>query len=229
VTSDSSTTGPDLGVLYRNSRERISILVGPAADALDVPATPGWTVHDVVAHLRGLVEDVLAGNIEGAGTDPWTAEQVVRGREKPLEQLLEEWNEQAPEFEAFLSSPAGAAAARTVFDVHTHECDLRGALGAPAAAPDDFMALAFPATAQNFLAAVEGAGLPMVRVVPPQGDPVGPADAPVTLHVGRNEFLRAYLGRRSPDQVRSWDWSSDPAPYLAHLAVFGPRDSPLHD
>ena len=226
---DASAPDPDLGALYCAARERIGTLLDPATDTLDVPATPGWTVHDLVAHLRGLVEDVLSGNVDGAATDPWTAEQVVRGRDKPLAQLLDEWNEQAPQFEAFLSSPDGAVAARTVYDIHTHECDLRGALGAPAAPPDDFMAMAFPTTVENFLAAVEREGLPMVRVEPPEADAVGPDDAPVTLRVDRNEFLRAYLGRRSTEQVRDWDWSSDPSPYVPHLAVFGPRDTPLVD
>jgi len=222
----------DMGDMYRSSRERITALLADRADEVDareVPATPAWTVHDVVAHLRGLVEDVLTGNVDGAGTDPWTAVQVGRGRDKPLEQLLEEWNEQAPQFEAFLSSPEGAVAARTVFDVHTHECDLRGALGAPSAPPEEFLAMAFPGTVENFTAAVEREGLPSVRIVPPDGEAIGAHDAPVTLKVGRHEFLRAYLGRRSPDQVRAWDWSSDPTGYVPHLAVFGPRDTPLTD
>ena len=28
------------------------------------------------------------------------------------------------------------------------------------------------------------------------------------------DLLRALAGRRSEDQVREWDWSADPTPYL---------------
>src|SRR5688572_4060626 len=133
---------PDLGALYRGARERVTALVDDVseddAEGVSVPATPEWTVHDVIAHLRGLVEDVLSGNIDGVATDPWTAAHVERGRTKPLRQLIDEWSAEAPLFEAFLSSPDGAVASRAVFDVHAHECDLRGAVGRPLPPPDEF-------------------------------------------------------------------------------------------
>ena len=53
----------DLGLLYRGARERVCSLVNDEVADLPVAATPGWTVHDVVAHLAGIVEDGLAGNI----------------------------------------------------------------------------------------------------------------------------------------------------------------------
>ncbi len=62
---------PDLGELYAASRNRISDLVlssPPGAGANPCPATPGWTVHDVVAHLRGVTEDVRTGNLDGVAT-----------------------------------------------------------------------------------------------------------------------------------------------------------------
>ena len=55
--SDGAPTIPDLGALYREARECITALVSEDVDASDVPATPEWTVHDVVAHLSGIVED----------------------------------------------------------------------------------------------------------------------------------------------------------------------------
>ncbi|MGH2758175.1 MAG: hypothetical protein ACRDKJ_01280, partial [Actinomycetota bacterium] len=41
------------------------------------------------------------------------------------------------------------------------------------------------------------------------------------------ELLRAYGGRRSPDQIRSWDWSGDPEPYLPLVSPFGLRADEL--
>jgi hypothetical protein len=34
------------------------------------------------------------------------------------------------------------------------------------------------------------------------------------LTVSTFEALRALTGRRSPDQLRAYDWSGDPAPWL---------------
>src|SRR4051812_26756542 len=128
---------PDLGRMYAAARGRISELVRDADPSTPVPATPGWDVHDVIAHLRGVVGDALAGNLDGVATETWTAAQVDRGRDVPLAQLLDEWNEEAPLIEAFLSSPAGRDVFAAVLDVHTHEADLRGALGAEPAFPAD--------------------------------------------------------------------------------------------
>ena len=76
----------DLGVLYGAARRRISALV--AAPGLDdgavVPATPEWTVHDVIAHLSGIAVDGTTGNMEGAPGDAWTAAQVARNVGRPI-------------------------------------------------------------------------------------------------------------------------------------------------
>ena len=44
-----------------------------------------WTVKDVVAHLCGACEDILAGRLEGVATDPWTEAQVARFEGADLE------------------------------------------------------------------------------------------------------------------------------------------------
>jgi hypothetical protein len=41
------------------------------------------------------------------------------------------------------------------------------------------------------------------------------------------EALRWRFGRRSPRQLAAMDWSADPAPFLAHLCIFGPADADL--
>ncbi len=220
----------DLGQLYESARARITGMLDGADDSLNVPATPEWTVHDVIAHLSGVVEDALSGNLDGVTTDPWTAAQVERGRGTSTVQLLADWNAEAPKIEAFLSSPAGATAFRAVIDVHTHEADLRGALGLPSLLPDDYGTFMFEMLATTIIDAVAQAGLPPLRIVTPVGDSVGPHDAPVTATIDRHEFHRASLGRRSAAQVEAFDWGgADPRPYLGHMAVFGPRETPLSD
>jgi hypothetical protein len=46
----------DLGAMHRASRQRVGDLVADVDPDRAVPATPSWTVHDVLAHLAGLAE-----------------------------------------------------------------------------------------------------------------------------------------------------------------------------
>jgi Mycothiol maleylpyruvate isomerase N-terminal domain len=202
----------DLGALYRNSRLRISALASEEVATVPVPATPLWTVHDVIAHLCGVVDDVLSGNMEGAATDPWTAAQVERARSKSVSELLDSWAEGAATIEAFLSSPDGMTAMRAVLDIHTHECDLLGALDRPVVLPDEFLEWMHPMMVGGLSEAVAGAGL-----------------EPVTVDIGALEIFRARLGRRTVDEVMAYPWSSDPTPYLDVWFLFGRAVQPLHE
>jgi uncharacterized protein (TIGR03083 family) len=71
---------------------------GLADPSMPVPTCPGWTVHDVLAHLSGVVADVLAGNFAGIATEPWTLAQVEARRDASVEELLAEWELGAPAF-----------------------------------------------------------------------------------------------------------------------------------
>lgn len=190
----------DLGVLYRGARERVCSLVSDEVAALAVAATPAWNVHDVVAHLAGIVEDGIAGNMEGAPGEAWTAAQVERGRSKSVSELVAQWTEMAPLMEAALSSPGGDMRWRAVADIHTHECDLRTALGLPLALPDDFLAWVHPVLSEGLSELV---------------------DAPAT------EWFRGRFGRRTADEVRAYDWKVDPDAHLDAFFIFGRAERSL--
>lgn len=196
----------DPGVLYRTCRERITALVSaPGVDeSLVVPATPEWTVHDVIAHLSGIAEDATSGNMAGAPGDVWTAAQVARGKDRSLGDLLDQWTTLAPFMEAVFSSPEGAPRLNGVFDVHTHEADLRNALGLPVDVPADFLGWVAGIFRAGFADAVAAAGLP-----------------PVTVEAADLEWFRGRLGRRTEDEVRGYGWSADPDPYLDTFFIFG--------
>jgi hypothetical protein len=69
----------EVGAAYAGCRARITDLVGGLDEeraSTMVPTCPDWSVHDVVAHLSGGVEDAMTGRLEGLGTDRWTAAQV---------------------------------------------------------------------------------------------------------------------------------------------------------
>lgn len=196
----------DPGVLYRTCRERITALVSaPGIDeSMVVPATPEWTVHDLIAHLSGIAEDATCGNMAGAPGDVWTAAQVVRGRDKSLHDLLDQWTTLAPLMEAVFSSPEGASRLNGVIDVHTHEADLRNAFGLAPDVPADFLGWVAGMFRGGFAQAVAAAGLPAVEV-----------------EASDFEWFRGRLGRRTVDEVSAYGWSADPAPYLDTFFIFG--------
>ena len=72
---------------------------GLAAWATVVPGCPEWSVHDLVAHMAGVTDDVTHGRIDGVGTDPWTAKQVAARKGASLAEMLTEWEANAPAFE----------------------------------------------------------------------------------------------------------------------------------
>lgn len=202
----------DLGILYRSSRERVVALVSaPDVDEhMVVPATPNWTIHDVIAHLSGVGDDATSGNMAGAPGDAWTAVHVARGKDRSMAEMLDAWGRTGPMMEAFFSSPDGAAMAAGVFDVHTHEADLRHALGLPVDVPADFLAWVGEQFRAAFAEAVAEAGLP-----------------PVTVEASDFEWFRGRLGRRTVDEVCAYGWSADPAPYLDTFFIFGRAERSL--
>ncbi len=210
-----------LSTLYRESRERIGALVPTIPDdTLPVPATPGWSVHDVVAHLVGAAQDAARNVIPEDGPTPaWTAGHVERGRHLATSELLARWEKAAPYVDELLDRmPIWPF----VFDVTSHEHDLRGAVG--------------DSSHRDVTGVVLGAKLLIgslqvpapLRVVtqthdltvgPPAGD-----DGPVVLRTTDFEAFRWRLGRRSAAQLRAMDWSGDPEPFLPSLCIFGPAE-----
>jgi uncharacterized protein (TIGR03083 family) len=224
----------DVGAAYAEGRRRITDLVAgldEQAGRAPVPACPNWSVHDVVAHLSGVCADVLAGRLDGVGTEEWTAGQVGPRADRPLAEVLEEWAEVAPQVEAIAGS-FGAAGNQWVGDQATHEHDLRGALGAPGARDSASVTLGLDFMAAGFVESVAAAGLPPLVVrAGAQEWASAPGTPAATLDADPFEVLRSVTGRRTPDQVRSLGWEGDPDPYLPVLAwgPFRPPSTPVQE
>lgn len=212
-----------VGDHYRASRQRLTALLVDLDDdgwSTPAPACPGWRVHDVVAHLVGVIEDAIAGRLDGPPDESVTAEEVRRHRGDPPAELLARWGELAPTFEDVVSQSGVWPAA---FDALSHEHDIRGALGRPGARDVGSVQLA----ASHLVERLE---VPAVLHVEFEHATVSspPADGPeVTLRTTAFEVLRFRLGRRSRDQVLALDWSADPGELVDALFVFGPRPDPL--
>lgn len=215
-----------LASMYAASRIRLCDLVRSADDAdLDatVPATPLWSVSDVIRHLAGVATDIGAGRFEGAATDPWTARQVEERAGRPVDEVLAEWTGAAGALEEAMEG-FGGAATRLVIDVVTHEHDVRGALDRAGARDDESIDWSVQQLMTGVDRAVRKAGLPPVRIVAGTDEwLLGPAGDPVaTLSIDRFELFRALMGRRSLVQLAGYEWTGDPAPYLGLLTVFPP-------
>ncbi|MFN2593671.1 MAG: maleylpyruvate isomerase family mycothiol-dependent enzyme, partial [Actinomycetota bacterium] len=145
----------DMGALYRGTRARIGelVLADEAKSKTIVPATPEWTIKDVIAHLTGVCEDILSGNIADAPSDPWTAAQVERVRDVPLSELIERWDKAASQVEPLTPMFPDRTASQWVADIVSHEHDLRGALESPGARDSDAAEVAVDFLAISFLAA----------------------------------------------------------------------------
>ncbi|MEY2477157.1 MAG: hypothetical protein QOG87_2472 [Actinomycetota bacterium] len=212
---------------YAGTRERMTALLRDADPTVRVPACPEWTVKDVAAHMAGVVDDVLAGRLDGVGSDPWTAEQVKTRADRPIGAVLEEWNEKAPAFEAVLDQ-FGAAGEQAVFDVVSHEHDVRGALRQFGAQDSDAVGIGLRWVAPIFVALLAEGGYAPLRVTTTKGQSWGNDDAPGSLRAPVFELARALSGRRSHNQIRGFEWSVDPEPYLSAFE-FGPFHPPATD
>jgi hypothetical protein len=222
-----------------------------------VPACPGWSVHGVVSHLTGICADVLTGNLAGAATDAWTGAQVEARRDRPIADVVAEWADVGPKIAAMADDFPGWMGAQVVADATTHEHDVRGALARPGARDTSTVGIGVDFFVNVFLhPGVTTLGLGPLEVIAdgwrwvvgagePLGgdldevwgkallvtDPLPMPEAPLvgTLRIEPFELFRALSGRRSAAEIRGYDWSVDPEPYLPVFG-FGPftvRDTDL--
>ena len=188
-----------------------------------VPCTPDWTARDVLSHVSGIPDDAAAGRMEGAPGEAWTAAQVVRNRSFGVDELLERWAGQAPMFAEIIEQ---GGEHRPPIDCHSHEHDLRHALGRPGARSNSIIDL-------TLFALVDA---PVrLRIEFADGRSVETGDhtaaSTVTLRGATTfELFRSRLGRRSMPQVQSYDWQGDDADIEAVIDCwfsFGPSPLPI--
>lgn len=204
--------------MYRDTHARVVDLLtdaGPSAWHLPVPACPGWSVRDVVAHMAAVAGDWADGTLTGAPTDAETAEHISRFTGHASAEVLEAWADSTARLHALarsdgLEPPLG--------DIACHEHDIRSAIGKPGAR--DAPSVAW--ISDRLLTIMDPpVGL---RVLVEDGEyRSGPDDGDeFVLSTTRFESMRWRLGRRSRSQTLAMDWSSNPAPVLEHLFIFGP-------
>jgi uncharacterized protein (TIGR03083 family) len=194
----------------------------PDQVAAPVPACPGWTVKDVYSHIVGVSADVLAGNLDGVATPPWTAKHVSDRADHTLTKVLSEWAELGPKFEEALRAIGDQGTERIVIDQWSHEQDIRGAVGKPGSRNVPRLAFAVDVGFTGFGSAWPEE-LPTVEVIGDSGRwRVGAGEPAVTLVTSDFELARALIGRRSRAQYLALDWTP------ADESVVGPVIDRLH-
>jgi len=172
---------------YDKLRTRVTDLMqGISAEQVQtvVPHCPQWTVKDCLAHMIGVPEDVINGQMDGVATDAWTDRQVQRHAQDSVEDLLTTWSTNAPTFASILPRIPQPVLSQFMFDQTNHEHDIRAALNLPGGR--DSVAVA---VAEGFLrdSLSRNSDLAIAQL----------ADHTMTGF----EFLRSLSGRRSVSQI----------------------------
>ncbi len=204
---------------WRAAMERVIDLVRDAGDAglaVTVPACPGWTAHDLVAHMVGLGADVLRGHEPDDHDAAWTQAHVDDRAGAGAADLVAEWEALADDLERYVAQRA----ARPLLDAVIHEQDLRGALAAPGARDTDGVRLAREALARRLGNAVSDRP-PVVLEADDWTWRSGEGEPGVVLAADGFELFRALTSRRTADQLRTWVVSGDVEPYLDGFAGLG--------
>ena len=172
---------------YSELRTRVADLMRSITSEqaqLVVPHCPQWTVKDCLAHMVGVPEDVINGQMEGVASEAWTNRQVQRHTNDSVDDLLAVWETNAPVFAKILPNIPQPVISQFMFDQTTHEHDIRRAVGQPGAR--DTLAVA---VAEGFIR----------NSLAQQSDP---AIAQLATHkLTGFEYLRSLSGRRSRAQI----------------------------
>ncbi len=246
---------PDLAAAYTETRDRLVELVRPLNEpglAAVVPATPAWTIKDVIAHLthvagayaighhsystQDMSEIAIALPDDLPVIDRWAQDGVDEHRARPLEQIVAEW------FEATIvlcltmrgerRLPAGMShevlAWAAVSDLATHAQDVRAALCVDADRDAYATKLAYTSFMMMLEARAATPDVPPIRIVTDRGAvSLGlPTETP-TIEVDWYELLRAASGRRSVSQIRQLFAPNDAEPYFAIISPYPLPVDPL--
>lgn len=206
---------------YRWGRARLLEHATSDSAGLPVPACPGWRVRDVVAHVTGIAADFRSGRLPAGDVSAWTAEQVASRRDAAFADVVSEWEDQAPRFEAAMAGHLSAGAPRFAADVVSHSFDVAAAVGVSAGrtAPAVEAALATFVDMLGSRLDTAGGGRVEVRT---GGRVLGAGrDGPLAVLTAEPfEALRVLSGRRTGQEIRRLDWQGDLDAVIDRISPF---------
>jgi uncharacterized protein (TIGR03083 family) len=240
----------DLADVYGDVRKELSgLVVGLSEDQLTarVPATPGWRVRDVIAHLAGDAACLIVGDFpreffESFGDDAavttlnrWTSGHVESRVDLAISDIIDEWEETAATLTQMMRGEMPwpddipfFADRVLITDLGVHQHDIYGALGIIRdrdGPPVRIGVAGYVAVLDMRLRSDER---PALRIEADHKEWVVGGDEPnATLRTDRFELFRALSGRRSPNQIKGYDWTGDPDPFVTYFYPYGVRAEPL--
>ena len=214
----------DCGALYQAKRHELLALARSLSNeqlGIVVPATPAWTVHDVVSHLVGIAADLNALRFGSGDADDWTAEQVRARRDRSIDELADEWEREAPTFQEGLVLLGYEIGSHYMGDLLQHMADVNHALGRHRLADDEALVVALDFYLDTFHEALLAAevGSVTVRIL---GDEwlLGAGPVVASLAADRFDTFRCLGGRRSERQIRAMTWDGDPDRVVALMSPY---------
>ncbi|MEM7091555.1 MAG: maleylpyruvate isomerase family mycothiol-dependent enzyme [Actinomycetota bacterium] len=203
--------------LYAAARDRLIAelrVLDEVEAGAPVPTCPGWSVSDVVAHVSGLVADLLAGVQPPLGTDEMTARQVGERRGMTLGEICDEWANNADGIADYFEGREVYALGLTAdLAVHTH--DIAEAIDSVSPPPIE----ATLAGCERYVPLLQeraAKACDIALTITLDGEATAPTEgsAPLHLQTTPTDFLRSVTGRRTRSQVEALDWEGDPARLL---------------
>lgn len=215
--------------LYEAAAERVIDLVDDADATIPVPACPGWGVQEIIAHVVGLADDVVAARVDGYATAAWTEAQVARRTGHTIGEMTDAWRKLLSSFTSIIDDLEGSELPDTVetaigpvpktafefgyvVDLLQHEHDLRAALDRPRDLLVDHDGAVVRAMVSTARMTFAFGGLPSVTLRASDADlewamgreePVAVCEAPLL------DLLRSLGGRRTLEQIRALPWEGE--------------------
>jgi len=188
---------------YRHVRRTVAKLLAqprPVEDPV-VPACPEWTLHGLLSHLVGVAATAIGRMSGWPSTGPSPADVDIP-------ELVAQWERLGQEVDQLLAATGDRRGNILVMDAFTHELDIRYAIGAELPAAHPAFAGAFTVLARGFAAAVDGHGLPALRLSSGSTQwTIGDGRPAATLTATRYDLYRSLAGRRSHHQITAMNWT----------------------
>ncbi len=184
---------------------------------------PGLDGPRTVAHLAGVVDDGINGNLEGVASEAWTAAQIAKRADVSGPEILEEWNTWAPFVEDRATKVGVGGFGQMIFDADTHEHDLRFALNKPGARDSVALRIGLAFFQKRLPNNAETAGVLCPQIVV-DGTPLfaDSASGSLTLSASMFDVVRSIGSRRTLEEIASLEWSADPRAVMSALLPFAP-------
>jgi uncharacterized protein (TIGR03083 family) len=118
----------DIATMWQDLQQRWITLIETATPeqlAAKVPATPGWTPKELLAHVVGVDRDTLDGADTDGQSEKWTQGHVDARADAGVADIVAEWRAMAPEVLAFIAANPPEKTAVLVLDGFIHEQDAR--------------------------------------------------------------------------------------------------------